>query len=105
MKSVYAAIIGLLFGSAVALGSLEACHPGPIPPNTPADVLNALACVVPALISGGTAIDACAISSTPALVADALQILIHSTFGAAHPDLIPRMTERMGAYRSMAAAK
>jgi len=102
MKTLYAAVLGLMLGSALALGTLtvSSCKTlGPLPPNLPTDVASAVSCVATALISGGSALAGCEVQFTPALIADALQILIHSTFGAQHPEAIPVMQARLLQYR------
>jgi hypothetical protein len=60
-----------------------------IPPNTPADVEGAIACVTAAVLSG-SGLGECLAKYGPALVADAIQMLLNSTqFKSEHPDLVP----------------
>jgi hypothetical protein len=75
---------------AAAIASTSACNK-PLPPNTPVDVTNALDCVVSALLTGNpAAIAGCIVTYGPALVADALQMLLASPqFAVEHPEAIP----------------
>jgi hypothetical protein len=83
------------------IAATTACTGKPIvvPPNAPTDVENAISCVTGALLSGGD-LTACITQYGPALVADALQILIHSTFGKEHPELLPKMQAKLVAMKA-----
>jgi hypothetical protein len=79
------------FGIALLTAALAACgtFQPKVPPNAPADVENAIACVTAGVLSGN-GLGECITKYGPALVADAIQMLLNSTqFKAAHPDLVP----------------
>jgi hypothetical protein len=81
-------------------GSTLACNK-PLPPNTPADVSGAVECVTTALLTTGIAgVASCAITWGPALVADALQMLLASSFAASHPELVPAMQAKLTELRA-----
>jgi hypothetical protein len=73
-----------------AVGVGSACiKASDIPSNTPADIKGATDCVVTAVLSGGS-LGGCLVEFGPALVADIVQTLLHSTqFKAAHPEAVP----------------
>jgi len=75
---------------AAAFYLLTACgifsKPANVPPNTPGDVGAAVACVMVDVIAGNPPTDCVALYGEQ-LVADALQILLHSkNFGEEHPE-------------------
>jgi hypothetical protein len=74
---------------------LQGCNK-PLPPNTPADVSGAIECVTSALLTTGIpGLSGCVITWGPALVADALQILLASKFATEHPELVPAMNAKI----------
>lgn len=85
--------VGFIAVVMILVASLAAtsCTKGPIvvPPNAPADVEGALACVTAAILAAQN-LDDCILKYGPALVADAIQTLLHSKqFAADHPDMTP----------------
>ena len=70
-----------------ALGTTSCAAFQNAPPSTPADIENAVACVTAAVLSGSN-LGGCIAQYGPALVADAIQMLLHSKqFTAEHPEL------------------
>ena len=66
-----------------------------VPPNTPADVENALACVAQAVVVGQP-VDPCVVQYGPVLVADALEILLDSEqFQNEHPEAIAFVKQQL----------
>jgi hypothetical protein len=80
-------------GFAAATSGCKNFNPQP-PPNTPADVTGAIDCVTTALLSNGD-IGQCILTYGPALIADAIQTLLHSQFAKDHPELTPIMKDRL----------
>lgn len=64
------------------------------PPNAPADVTGAIDCVTTALLSNGD-LGQCILTYGSALIADALQTLLHSQFATSHPELVPLLKDRL----------
>lgn len=90
-------ILMVFIGSTwIAAGTVLACNK-PLPPNTPADISGAEECVTTALLTGGgiAAVAGCVVTWGPALVADALQMLLDSSFATAHPELVPAMRSKL----------
>lgn len=67
---------GIIAVAAAIAGASIACGKT-LPPNTPADVQSALDCVAAAVLAG-TGLADCILKYGPALIADALQLLLNS---------------------------
>jgi hypothetical protein len=88
-----------------ALGVTGCSKPIVIPPNTPADIEGALACVTAAILAAQP-LDDCLTKYGPALVADAIQTLLDSKkFQTDHPDLTPVLLAHAKDLAKLQAAK
>jgi hypothetical protein len=101
MKSLFAhGLVGALAGVVVIIGLMvtpASCTSLVAPPNMPVDVQNAIGCVTAALLGGGGvgSLVGCIAQYGPALIADVLSTLLHSSFATAHPELVPVMNARL----------
>jgi hypothetical protein len=96
-------IAPLLIALCLTVGA--ACNGVTAPPNTPVDVENAIGCVTTALLGGGGAgsLVGCVAQYGPALIADIVSTLLHSSFAAKHPELVPAMQARLSELRAPVA--